>query len=132
MTTATWDGSATLEELRALPALAYRLHTVIRPTGGVDGSLQGPGDTFSYPLDLWTPAEFRPSTRTPKATTVSDAEVAWAAGLVESIYEDHGVLLPSEEMSPEIVRAAVTRWCREHLGREDVTFDLGEAAGAEQ
>lgn len=92
------DGSiATLRQQRLKP-MRYKVHTVVEPTGGVDGTLYR--GAVREPLDIWTPAE--------------------AAG--QKLGET-AIIATSEEMSPAIVRDLVKGWCREHLGDDDVTFE---------
>lgn len=98
------ETGSTLDRLRTAPRLVYETFTVIEATGGVDGALRDADDrTVSFWLDLFTPAERQPGSRT---------------------HGEHVIEVDSEKMSRQIARDTVTAWCREHLGRDDVTFEL--------
>lgn len=116
--TATWEGSPTIDELRARTDLVYRVFTVITGTSGPDGSLQSEDATVSFPLDLYTPEE------RPHLTT--KAEVAWVKGGVHDFYEGHAIMLPTDEVSRDDVVVAVSRWCRKHLGHDNIRFEPRE------
>jgi len=92
---------ATLDQLRTVPDLCYRLHTVVEAQGGVDGDLENEDSSLYLPLDLYTPSE------------------------MEHFSSDiYGIALSAEAMSETVVREAVLGWCRDNLGRDDIKFEF--------
>lgn len=99
-----WPGAPTLDELRAQPTLVYRNFTVLDGTADVDGSLQTPDGEMSLPLDL----------------------VYVPAAAPRHLNPLHNISLDTDALTPDGLRDAVRGWCRTHLGRDDVQFEIGD------
>lgn len=89
-----------LDRFRNAAALRWQPHTVFEPGKGADGTLYT-GEGAGMPLDIFSPDELTRDVHPPISGGV-------------------GVATPQ---TLEDAQAAVCGWCREQLGRDDVTFD---------
>lgn len=122
-----WADRRTKQALKDAAWLVYRALTTIEGNGGMDGELRIAQQPEHWSLDIWTSREVLiDEDEINGVRLIREATEKWQAGKVLSIYGDHALMLPVDQVDRELIQDAVHRFVLDFIGREDLVFEWGE------